>query len=128
MVKNDSPTSTLNKKYVADKKTIANEMNNYFTNIPSQISPVTQNSNDDTTQYSELTEFVKMKLPEDTNFSIPPIRLETVYKYLTNLNTKKSTCPDLIGPKFLKMSAAIITEPLTQIINLSIAKGEIPEQ
>ena len=113
-----------------ETKLISNELNKFFTNIPAQLQqnyPLLSCAQSEE-PHKCLKEFVADKVPGNCYFQIPKISAQTVYNHLIKLNVKKSTGPDLISPKFLKMTAGIITEPLTYIINLSISNGQFPEK
>ncbi|KAF2348737.1 Reverse transcriptase domain [Trinorchestia longiramus] len=53
--------------------------------------------------------------------------LEEVAKELSILNPYKSTGPDGFGPRILKETAEVISEPLTNIFNRSLETGIAPE-
>ena len=50
-------------------------------------------------------------------FKIEEARVEQVNKILRNINSRKTTGPDKLPPKIVKMSANIIDSHLTNIIN-----------
>ena len=70
---------------------------------------------------------MKNKLPPDNKFSIPPVTPQYVFNYFSCLDVKKSTGLDNISPKFLKLSADVVTPSLTKIINISIKSGIFPK-
>jgi len=49
-----------------------------------------------------------------------------VLKELENLDISKSTGIDGLGPRILKLSAPLIADSLTHIINLSLCTGIFP--
>ena len=59
---------------------------------------------------------------------MPLLTTDKVMKYLNNLDIKKSTGTDEIGPRLLRMSSPIIAESLTFICNLSIKTGSFPDK
>ncbi|KAF2344529.1 Reverse transcriptase domain [Trinorchestia longiramus] len=52
--------------------------------------------------------------------------VEEVEEQLSILNPYKSTGPDGLGPRILKESAEVISEPLTNIFNRSLETGIVP--
>ena len=60
-------------------------------------------------------------------FCFSKITRKEVNKLLKSINTKKSVGDDTIPPKFIKMAADIIDEPLTKAINMSIEKLIFPD-
>ena len=58
--------------------------------------------------------------PQIEEFKIPLANKADINKLIKNINTKKSPGPDLILPSLVKMSADIIDEPLSNIINSMI--------
>ncbi len=59
-------------------------------------------------------------------FCFTPILSTQVYKLLLDLDCNKSAGPDKIDSVFLKLSAAIIAEPIASIFNLSLSTNIIP--
>ncbi|KAF2351729.1 Reverse transcriptase domain [Trinorchestia longiramus] len=53
--------------------------------------------------------------------------VEEVEEQLSILNPYKSTEPDGLGPRILKETAKVISEPLTNIFNRSLETGIVPE-
>ena len=76
--------------------------------------------------HSRLKEFCQSKLPRNTVFNIPEIRVEQVQKYLATIDISKSTGSDNIGPRLLKISAPVISDSLTYLCNLSFKTGIFP--
>ena len=56
-------------------------------------------------------------------FKIEEARVEQVNKILRNINSRKTTGPDKIPPKIVKMSANIIDSHLTNIINSDLKRN-----
>ena len=74
----------------------------------------------------KLTEFVEAKVPSEVEYRIPSIKLDETKLLMQNLDTKKATGVDDLGPYFLKLSSDIIAPSITYLINLSIIQGEFP--
>ncbi|KAF2343459.1 Reverse transcriptase domain, partial [Trinorchestia longiramus] len=53
--------------------------------------------------------------------------VEEVEEQLSILNPYKSTGPDGLGPRILKETAEVISEPLTNIFNRSLETGIVPD-
>jgi hypothetical protein len=53
---------------------------------------------------SKLYNFVSDKISQNTQFSIPPVKMNALLQDLLNLDQKKSTGTDDIGPKIMKVS------------------------
>lgn len=112
----------VNGSEITDAKTIANEFNNFFVNIATNLStPVT------VSDFNHIKEFVNDKIPEQSFFHIPYITEYQTRKLLTNLDISKATGLDQLGPRLLKLSTDIITKTITRIINLSIKNGVFPD-
>ena len=104
-----------------DPLEISNAFNDFFINIADNIKEPTESSN-----HELLRDFCNEKIPEGVVFDLPLLNTDNVMKYLNNLDIKKSTGTDDIGPRLLKMSSPIIAESLTYICNLSIKTGSFP--
>lgn len=78
------------------------------------------------TNLSKLLNFVNNKISQNTQFAIPPVKMNELLQDLLNLDINKSTGTDNIGPKILKVSAPFIVSPLTYIFNRIIDSGIYP--
>ena len=58
------------------------------------------------------------------NFHFHPVSEAHVSDILSNLNIRKTTGPDGIPSKLLKIATPVITEPLTKLFNHCIGVGE----
>ena len=109
-------------RVITDENDLTDVFNSYFVNVASNLKePIVPSD------FELLTEYVKSKIPIDTEFIISPTNETFVRKFLSLLNTNKSTGIDNIGPKILKISANVITPSLTIIVNKSITSGEFPD-
>ena len=77
---------------------------------------------------SKLSNFVDSKVPEGTEFDIPPVSASFIHKQLQNLKVNKATGVDDISAKYLKLSASVKSQPLATILNLSITSGIYPKR
>ena len=119
-----SPPSNI--QYENTKTTSSNEIadlfNKYFTELPDKLLkniPVVNHKID--TQHSKK---IMSKSPQ---FKISTISETEVYKTLVGLNVNKAAGIDSIGPRILKLSAPVITESVTHVINLSVKTNQFPE-
>ena len=106
-----------------DVAEIANAFNDFFINIADNIKEPTEPSS-----HEKLQDYCKEKIPENVVFDVPMLTEDKVLKYLKNLDVRKSTGTDDLGPRLLRMSSPIIAESLTYICNLSIKTGSFPER
>ncbi|MEW8544961.1 MAG: reverse transcriptase family protein, partial [Candidatus Thiodiazotropha sp.] len=109
--------------YTEDSTEIANAFNNFFVNIASKIKEPISNSSHD-----KLKDFCRSKLSEDSNFKIPCIEKDKVFKYLSNIDVNKATGMDNIGPRLIKLAAPIIAGDITFICNYSISNSSFPDK
>ena len=75
------------------------------------------------TNLSKLLNFVNNKVSKNTQFAIPPAKMNELLQDFLNLHINKSTGTDNIGPMILKVSAPFIVSPLTYIFNRIIDSG-----
>ena len=78
------------------------------------------------TNLSKLLYFVNNKISQNTQFAIPPVKMNELLQDLLHLHINKSTGTDNIGPMILKVSAPFIVSPLTYIFNRIIDSGIYP--
>ena len=69
------------------------------------------------TNFCKLFNFVDKRLPENTQFTIPPVKMNELQQDHLYLDTNKSTETDNIEPKILKVSAPFILSSLSYIFN-----------
>lgn len=101
---------------ISDEKEVADYMNNFFTNIGTNIA-----KNIKVTDYKHK---VKMKI-KDTMF-IQPITENDVINYINKLKTDTAPGKDGIHSKTLKFIKNDIAIALVKIINLSFTNGIFP--
>jgi hypothetical protein len=93
---------------------IANTFNKFFTSCVENLRSENMSTS---TNFSKLFNFVNNKISQNTQFAIPPVKMNALLQDLLNLDINKSTGTDNIGPKILKVSAPFIVSPLTYIFN-----------
>ena len=109
--------------HTEDPTEIANISNDFFVNIANKVKePVTN------TDHEKLREVCQSTLPTNTKFVIPNIEKEKVMKFLSNIETTKSTGTDNIGPRLLKLAAHHIVDDITFICNHSIKNSVFPSK
>ncbi|XP_062610974.1 uncharacterized protein LOC134272825, partial [Saccostrea cucullata] len=125
--KNVSPTLIKdNESEIDDLQLIVNVFNEHFTRISDNLLTKTQNHSFNS---QKLKEFTKSKLNDENVFSLLPIsQLDDVLTMLRSLDINKSADVDFIGPRLLKLSANVISKPITHLINTSITNGIFPSQ
>ena len=64
----------------------------------------------------------------DFNFSFQQVNTVYITDLLSNLIERKSTGPDGISPKLLRISASVIAEPLANLFNYCITKCAWPSE
>jgi hypothetical protein len=73
-----------------------------------------------------LKQFCKEKLEHKEPLVIPHIAVHEVGKYILNLPNKKSSGPDEISNRILKLSLPYTVEAITYIFNLCISQNTFP--
>jgi hypothetical protein len=107
----------VNKKVITDNQEIADELNNYFTNIGKKLADMHKNNGD----------FAKyLKTPNKANFFLGPVTKQETAKIISKLNSNKAGGDDNIKPKLLKECNDLLSEQITHIINLSFQNGRVP--
>ena len=125
--KSDSSNCTnsvkIGEQEIDEPEDMANAFNNFFVNVAENIKEPIEESNHD-----KLRDYCNERIPEDVSFDIPFITTDKVLKYLKDLDVKKSTGTDEIGPRLLKLASPFIAESLAFICNLSIRRGSFPDK
>ena len=119
--------STINIDGVAcdDTLVIANEFNNFFSDIPKKLHeklPKMNNKN----RIEKCLSFLKTKKIENV-FSFDPTTYEEVYDIIRLLRNKSSTGLDNVSPKLLKYFPRKIILCFVHIFNLSMKDGKFVE-
>ena len=77
-------------------------------------------------QYDAL-EKDDISIPQFSAEDVPQFDAARVWLLLSKINTNKATVPGDFPPKLIKIFAAYLAEPLTDVINTSIRRGEYPD-
>ena len=89
----------------------------------------TENNINDQSEHPDVNnikERVKVNLEKAPEFSIPFVTETFILKQLQSLKTDKATRLDGLSCKYLKLSAQVLSKPLTAILNLSIQSSSYP--
>ena len=78
------------------------------------------------TNFCKLFNFVDKRLPENTQFTIPPVKMNELQQDLLYLDTNKSTETDNIEPKILKVSAPFILSSVSYRFNRTLDSSIYP--
>ena len=106
---------------VSDRKSITEELNDYFISIGSKLAAEYENEPSTNVDYPPANYNINQS--SDTFLKFSPILVDSVASTLRNLKACKATGLDKIPAKILKLSANIIAPSLTFIFNLSLATG-----
>ena len=110
---------TINNKIVCDNNTMANNFNNFFTNIGPNLASKIPLVNDDVTKYITGCYSDSMFLNETNP--------DEIMKLVALLKTSPSCGNDDISATVVKSIITEIADPLCFIINLSFASGRFPD-
>lgn len=121
----DHQTAFINDEFgntILDPEITANTFIKFFTSIYEQYQSNHGNEYDSET----IDHNIQSKIPDNIEFSISRVSTGFIKSQFENLKTNKATGIDDISAKFLKMSAPIICQPLSKILNLTIQAGIYP--
>ena len=143
-VSNDNFILYENSELISDEKDVAEVLNDFYINIVEQTTGETHvsfsaksesNSGSDdiqiiTDRYENHPSILRIKEQMNdinTNFEFQQATEAETASYLTSFNPKKPPGYDKIPPKLVKLSSAILSKPLTMIINSGIRAHIFPE-
>ena len=109
---------------IDSQESIGNELNQHFTTLIDKL--IGQNGNE-RPNFTILAIFVNAKLSPGTDYNIPPISHEFVFKFISSLKSSKATGLDGTSAKYLKMFAPYITVSVVKLCNVSIVEGQFPD-
>ena len=117
--KTNKPSSLLiNQKSVTNQQDMAEHFNNYFTSIGKNLQETIPPTRTDYAQY--------LKTLSKSNFPIKPIKPDEICDIIKTLKNSKSTGPNSIPTKILKIIKKSILIPLSTLINNSFANETFP--
>ncbi len=111
---------------LSDPQDICESFNEFFTNIASSLVNDMPPASEEA--HSKLQDFISTKVDPNTSFDIPSVSQEFVEKQLSGLDESKAVGLDGIPTKLLRLSASVISQPLTYIMNQSIKTGIVPDE
>ena len=107
----------INNQYTTDSQTIANTFKNYFINVGSSLA---KNLNSDTDPMLYVQYF-------DKSIDIPEINTAEIISVISSLSNSASGY-DEIPASIMKQLIVYYVQPLTLLINKSIAQGKFPDE
>ena len=97
---------------------VANSFNSYFSSVADKIRSKIPESN------KHFTSFLKH--PNLNSIFLSPVTPEEVQKIIHSMPLSKSSGPNSIPIKILKLVCKEISYPLTELVNLSFSTGQFP--
>ena len=110
----------VNNKLISDNLALANTFNNFFVNVGSEVNKSIPDTNVCPSTY--------LKNKVESNFLINKTSNAEVMTIILKLDDNKSSGPDDIPIKLLKIAAPIIVPRLVSIINTSFISGIFPDR
>ena len=107
---------------ITDTKSIANEFNNYFANVGSNLAnaiPVVNTS---------FEEFLGLSKSPCNSFVLFPVTTNEIEDEISNLSPSKSTGPYSVPTNILKVLKSLLSGPLTYLFNCSFSTGTVPSK
>ena len=113
------PTLVVDTKKIENPKDKADALNQFFKSCFNITRPPLQEA--------DMVDILGNLCPSEcpTEFLCDESQVETL---LSNLNVNKSSGPDKVSPKMLKLTSTFVSPVLTEIFNLSISTGAFPIQ
>ena len=99
---------------------ISNQFNDFFVNVGPKLASNIQSTGKSYFEY--------LKNPINSSMYMKPIVEMDITRIIEKFNPNKSAGDDNIGNFIIKRVAKEIVKPLTQIFNLSISTGSVPEK
>ena len=102
--------------------------NDHFLSLANILASEAEPRNVDSSNemFDKLSHFCNNRLKTETNFSIPPITVYEVGKFIEGLSNRKAMGPEKIPVHLLKLALPYIVEPLTYVYNLCIKQNIYP--
>jgi hypothetical protein len=113
--KSDNISLMIENKLINDPTEVANEFNNYFSNVAKKLQTKIISQGQDFRKY--------LKHGSNKTFYISPTEKNEIIDMINLLDIKKSSGPNSIPPKILLLIKTQLAEPLADIFNLSVEKG-----
>ena len=113
---NDSPTLIIHEgNFIADPLSIANVFNDFFSTVAQKVQSKIKFSR------KSFSDFLPPNIHESIILS--QITEDEISKIISSLNSSKSTGPNSIPTKILKLLQVQVSKHLTDIFNLSFTTG-----
>ena len=106
--------------YIKDIKAIANEFNNFFSSIGSNLASAVPATNVTCEHYLDK--------PQVSSFLLSPTSAMEIENIITSLNPSKACGPYSIPIVLLKTLRNVISYPLEVLFNFSFTSGTVPDQ
>ena len=107
----------INNQYTTDRQTKANTFNNYFINVGNSLA---KNLNSDVNPMLYVQYY-------DKSIDIPEINTAEIISVITSLSNSAAGY-DEIPASIMKQLIVYYVQPLTSLINKSIAQGKVPNE
>ena len=118
---------------VTNEKHLCSIFNDFFSNIGSDIG-VKENNNhpieiiiDNYKEHKSIAKILSLKIDKNS-FSLRPINITTMKKYICKLKVRKSCGYDDIPASFIKVLKNDLAECLTVLVNKCISQSVFPSQ
>ena len=108
-----------NNKLISDGKEIADNFNDFFTNVGSNLAKTIPNST--TSMYSYL------RSSPSSSFSIFPTSPDEIVRVVSNFPNKCSSGFDEIPLHLMKATVICVADPLSKVVNSCFQNGIFPE-
>ena len=105
----------------------AEQFNQHFLSIAQSLTPP-RGDEEPYTCPDPLVNFCRERKQTARPFCIPPIAVHEVGHFISSMKSTKSSGPDEISPKILKLSLPYIVESLTFIFNMCIEQNIFPSE
>ena len=112
-------------KTIFAKNEVAEHFDKVFTTVASSLVNKLPHSQG---KYGSdhVRKYYSTVLSSNDGFNLGKVTEDKVLKILCNLNSSKATGLDQLSTRFVKDGSKLIVSPLTHIVNLSLANGNIP--
>ena len=114
----------VNGKIITENKTIAENFNDYFVGTVKRLVSLMGCS----ALSTSARKYFFLPCGSTENFKFANVSEELTLNQLRGLKNGKAVGLDQMPVRLLKDSASVIAKPLTTIINLSLAKGKVPDK
>ena len=114
---------TISSQDITNSAEIANAFNDYFCSIGENLSKQLTDPSDKSACFQHYLDKSQLN-----SMFCSPVEIDELTNLFRKLDDKKSSGPDNIGPKLLKLAAPFVANPLLYIFNLSFSAGTVPDK